>query len=164
MTQPEHADALPSASISEILRHIPHRYPFLLIDRVEACVPNKWVRALKNVSAVEASLASVIPQHRRAMPQLLVLEALAQAAGVLCHFSGLMRGIESAVILFAGASSCVYSHDARPGDQLVLECHLQRTKRGVAWLHGTCTVDGSRILDAELSAVIRNLDDLRKSA
>ena len=82
-------DVMQSAYISEILRGIPHRYPFLLIDRVEACEPGKWVRVTKNVSQGDWYFRG-IPFERQVMPQVLLLEALAQAAGALCHFSSLM--------------------------------------------------------------------------
>ena len=124
---------LPPADIREILRHIPHRHPFLLIDRMLACEPGKWVRVVKNTTAGEWFFAGM-PAARRAMPQVLVLEALAQAAGVLCHYSGMMSEIGKAIIFFAGIEDCRFGRDVVPGDQLVLECTLRRSLRGVAKL------------------------------
>ena len=149
-------DVVRSANISEILRGIPHRYPFLLIDRVEACEPGKWVRVTKNVSQGDWYFRG-IPFERQVMPQVLLLEALAQAAGALCHFSSLMSDPARTIVLFAGASEARFNGDARPGDQLVLECTLVRAMRGVAKLVGTCSVDTRVILETKLAAAIRNV-------
>ena len=149
---------LPSADINEILKHIPHRYPFLLIDRMEACEPNKWVRVIKNVSVNDAFFAG-IPPGRRIMPQMLVLEALAQAAGVLCHYSGMMSRIGKSIIFFAGIENCRFGHDVVPGNQIVLECTLKRSMRGVAKLAGSATVDGELVLTSDLTAVVREMGE-----
>lgn len=148
---------LPSADINEILKHIPHRYPFLLIDRMEACEPNKWVRVIKNVSVNDAFFAG-IPPARRIMPQMLVLEALAQAAGVLCHYSGMMSRIGKSIIFFAGIENCRFGRDVVPGNQVVLECTLKRSMRGVAKLTGSATVDGELVLTSDLTAVVREME------
>lgn len=153
MTDP----AITQADINEILRHIPHRYPFLLIDRVDACEPGKSVRVTKNVSANDWFFAGVAAE-RRIMPQLLVLEALAQAAGVLCHYSGMMSRIGQSIIFFAGIDSCTFGRDVRPAERLVLECKLKRSLRGVAKLTGIATVDGDTVVRSDLTAVIRDMD------
>jgi 3-hydroxyacyl-[acyl-carrier-protein] dehydratase len=147
---------LPAADISQILKNIPHRYPFLLIDRMEACEPGKWVRVVKNVTSSEQFFVGV-PIDRRVMPQLLVLEALAQAAGVLCHFSGMMSEIGRSIIFFAGVEHCEFGRSPVPGDQLVLECTMKRSMRGVAKLSGKGHVNGDMAIGADLSAVIRNM-------
>jgi 3-hydroxyacyl-[acyl-carrier-protein] dehydratase len=148
-----------SAPITEILCHIPHRYPFLLIDRVERCEPNKRVRVIKNVTRGEWFLADGA-RPDPVMPQLLVVEALAQAAGVLCHYSGMMSRIGKALIFFAGIDRLRYRRDVRAGDTLVLECELKRNLRGVAKLSGRASVDGATVLESDLTAVIRAMSDL----
>ncbi len=148
---------LPRAYISDILGEIPHRYPFLLIDRMEACEPGKWVRATKNVSAGDWFFQGTAPS-RRVMPQLLLLEALAQAAGILCHFSGLMDNSKKTIVLFATANDTHFYSDARPGEQLAFECHLTRALRGVAKLTGKCCSGERTIMQSTLSAAIRTLD------
>ena len=148
---------LPPADISEILKHIPHRYPFLLIDRVEACEPNKWVRVIKNVSANDRFFAGIAAE-RRVMPQMLVLEALAQAAGVLCHYSGMMSRIGKSIIFFAGIDNCRFGRDVVPGQQIVLECTMKRSMRGVAKLTGSVSVEGELVLASDLTAVIREME------
>ena len=155
-------NSTPSMDINEILKYIPHRYPFLLIDRMEACEPNKWVRVTKSVSSNEEFFATV-PWDKRVMPQMLVLEALAQAAGVLCHCSGMMSHIGKSIIFFAGIEGCRFESDVIPGDRLILECTLNRSSRGVAKLSGACTVDGRLIVTSELTAVIRDLGAISSS-
>jgi 3-hydroxyacyl-[acyl-carrier-protein] dehydratase len=149
---------IPAADINEILKHIPHRYPFLLIDRMEACEPNKWVRVTKNVSANDWFFTGV-PAEQRVMPQMLVLEALAQAAGVLCHYSGLTAGVQRIIIFFAGIEKARFAGDAFPGDKVVFDCFLRRTMRGVVKLKGRSSVLDRTILETELTAVIRDMAD-----
>ena len=150
-------EALKPAGINEILRHIPHRYPFLLVDRVEAGERNKWVRTVKNVSANDWFFAGIPPQ-RRIMPEMLVVEALAQAAGVLCHYSGMMSRIGKSIIFFAGIDHCRIERDVVPGDLLVLDCEMKRTLRGVAKLKGRASVAGATVITADLTAVIRDME------
>jgi 3-hydroxyacyl-[acyl-carrier-protein] dehydratase len=152
---------LPASDINEILKHIPHRYPFLLIDRMEACEPNKWVRVIKNVSANDWFFAG-LPAARRVMPQMLVLEALAQAAGVLCHFSGLTVGMHRLIIFFAGIENAQFRSDVVPGDRVVFECLLKRAKQGVVKLHCKATVCEKAIVETELTAVIRDMAEVSK--
>lgn len=151
------ATVLPSAPIDAILRNTPHRFPFLLIDRIEACEPGKWVRVIRNVSANDAVMPKV-PLAQRVMPQMLVVEALAQAAGALCHYSGMMNTGRRSIMFFAGVDNCRFLRDVYPGDQVILECQLKRAMRGVAKLFGTATVDGVRALEADLTAVVRDID------
>jgi len=154
---------LPSAAIDEILRNTPHRFPFLLIDRIEACEPGKWVRVIRNVSANDAVMPKV-PLAQRVMPQMLVVEALAQAAGSLCHYSGMMNTGRRSIMFFAGVDNCRFLRDVYPGDQVVLECQLKRAMRGVAKLFGTATVDGNRVLEADLTAVVRDIEPAAPAA
>jgi 3-hydroxyacyl-[acyl-carrier-protein] dehydratase len=128
---------------------------------MEACEPNHWVRVIKNVSNNDWFFAGV-PAGRRVMPQLLVLEAMAQAAGVLCHFSGMMSRIGKSLIFFAGVQGCRFGRDVIPGDQVALECTLKRSLRGVAKLSGSAAVDGELVLASDLTAVIRDMDDVKR--
>ena len=152
----EEASSIDRADIHTILQHIPHRYPFLLIDRLEGGAPHKWVRVVKNVSFGDWFFMGC-DHTSAAMPQLLVLEALAQASGILCHYSGMMSKIGKSIIFFAGVEDCHFESDVRPGDALTLECRLKRTLRGVAKLDAEATVDGRRIASAALTAVIRDV-------
>jgi len=149
---------LPPSDISEILKHIPHRFPFLLIDRMEACEPNQWARVIKNVSHNDDFFAG-LPANRHVMPQMLMLESLAQAAGVLCHYSGMMSRIGKTIFFFAGFDKCRFGRDVVPGDRLLLECTMKRAARGVAKIHGRGTVDGEMAVESDLTAVIRDMAD-----
>jgi 3-hydroxyacyl-[acyl-carrier-protein] dehydratase len=152
-----------SADINEILRHIPHRFPFLLLDRVEGCEPGRWIRAIKNISGNDA-LMPAGPIEQRTMPQMLLVEALAQAAGGLCHYSGMMSTTRRSIMFFAGVDNCRFGRDVTPGDRVVLECTLKRTMRGVAKLSGIATVDGAMVVEADLTAVVREIDAATGSA
>ncbi len=149
---------LPTAYIDDVLRYIPHRYPFLLIDRILACEPNQWVKVVKNVSANDWFFAG-IPAGRRVMPQMLLVEALAQTAGVLCHHSGMMSKIGKSMIFFAGVENCRFGRDVVPGSRIDFECRLNRSMRGVAKLTGSAVVDGELVLSSDLTAVVRDMDE-----
>jgi 3-hydroxyacyl-[acyl-carrier-protein] dehydratase len=146
-----------AASISDILKHIPHRYPFILIDRMLAFEPGKWVRVLKTVTANEWYFRGV-PHHRRIMPSMLLVESLAQSSGALTHYSGLMANLSKPIIFFAGIDKCKFGRDVRPGDSLILECTLIRALRDVIKVRGLASVDGEAALDLTLMAVVRDMD------
>ena len=150
-----------TADIVEILKHIPHRYPFLLIDRMEACEPNKSVRVIKNVSNSDVTLMG---GGKGVFPQLLVVEALAQAAGALCYYSGMMSNAPRAIMFFAGVDDCRFGRDAYRGDQIRLDCTLRRSMRGVAKLHGKATIRDEIVVEASLTAVVRNVGDSQPPA
>jgi len=116
------------------------------------------VRVIKNVSAHDAVLPRV-PLGQRVMPQMLLVEALAQAAGALCHYSGMMRAGHRSIMFFAGVDNCRFGRDVYPGDQVLLECALKRTMRGVAKLSGKATVEGELVVEADLTAVVREIDE-----
>ena len=149
---------IPPSDITEILKHIPHRYPFLLIDRMEGCEPHQWARVIKNVSHNEEFFVD-LPPDRHVMPQMLLLESLAQAAGVLCHYSGMMSKIGKTIFFFAGFDQCHFGRDVVPGDRLLLECTMKRAARGVAKIHGRASVDGVMVVESDLTAVIRDMAD-----
>jgi 3-hydroxyacyl-[acyl-carrier-protein] dehydratase len=130
----------------------------MLIDRMEACEPHEWVRVTKNVSHNDGFFADV-PLDRRVMPQLLMLESLAQAAGVLCHYSGMMSKIGKTIFFFAAFDKCNFGRDVVPGDRMLLECTMKRAARGVAKIHGRASVDGEMAVESDLTAVIRDMAD-----
>lgn len=142
-----------SLEIGEILRNIPHRYPFLLIDRVLDCAPGERIRVAKNIGASDCGAKGPGLGN---LPQLLALESLAQAGGALCYCSGLMSSSASSIMFFAGIDKFQYFADAVPGDQLVLECELVRAMRGVVKLRGEGRVSTRVLFKAELTAAIRS--------
>jgi len=141
----------PPTDISEILRHIPHRYPFILIDRMRSCEPHRHVHVIKNVTSGEWFFGSA---KSGVMPQMLIVEALAQAAGVLCHYSDLMSDGRQ-LIFFAGVENILCNRDVRAGDTLDLKCKLRRAMRGVVKLEGAASVRGEIVLKGDITAVIR---------
>ena len=143
------------AHLDEILRHMPHRFPFMLIDRMEDCEPNRYVKVVKNVSHGDWFFDR--ERGRDVMPQLLVVEALAQTAGVLCHYSGMTSTIGQTIIFFAGLDKLTCESDVRAGEQLVLECTLNRSMRGVAKVSGRASVDGRTVVAGDLTAVMRQV-------
>jgi 3-hydroxyacyl-[acyl-carrier-protein] dehydratase len=154
MATPPPAPFAETASTADILRHIPHRYPFILIDRMEACVPGKSVRCIKNVSASEWFFNGAA-RGEFVMPSMLLVEALAQSSGALTHYSGLMTNIVKPIIFFAGIDKCKFGRDVRAGDTVTLECTLLRALRDVIKVKGVASVDGEMALELTLMAVVR---------
>jgi len=135
--------------IHEILRRLPHRYPFLLVDRVLECVPGRSVRALKNVSVNEPYFPGHFP-HRPVMPGVIIIEALAQAAGILAFVTAGVYPDEKSVFYFAGIDKARFRKPVEPGDQLVLEATLERNLRGIWKLAAIARVGDAEAASAEL--------------
>jgi 3-hydroxyacyl-[acyl-carrier-protein] dehydratase len=140
--------------ISEIMGYLPHRYPFLLVDRVLACEPGKTLRAVKNVSMNEPFFAGHFPGHP-VMPGVLVIEALAQASAILAYRTPGSHSGEGALFLFAGIDNARFRRQVGPGDQLLLEVGVLRIVRGVGKFSARATVDGEMAAEAELMAAFR---------
>jgi 3-hydroxyacyl-[acyl-carrier-protein] dehydratase len=142
--------------IHKILDKLPHRYPFLLVDRVLELELNKRIRALKNVSINEPYFQGHFP-HRPVMPGVLMLEALAQAAALLA-FESTGDGVdENMVIYFAGIDGARFKRPVEPGDQLILEVSLDRVKSGIYKFTGQGMVDGELAVSAELMCTKRKV-------
>lgn len=134
--------------VEAILALIPHRYPMLLIDRVLECVPGERVVALKNVSVNEPFFAGHFP-GRPVMPGVLIVEALAQACGVLA-FRTVGRPEEGQLFFFVGIDKARFRAPVAPGDRLRLEARLTR-RIGTVWrFDAEASVDGERVASAEL--------------
>jgi 3-hydroxyacyl-[acyl-carrier-protein] dehydratase len=141
--------------IAEILKHLPHRYPFLLVDRVLDCTPRKSIRALKNVTINEPFFQGHFPGFPL-MPGVLVIEALAQVSGLLAFVSGDAKAGGNSLIYFAGIDNARFKKQVVPGDQLILEAEVIRVIRGVGKFRARATVDGDLACEAELIAAIRD--------
>jgi len=142
--------------IHKILEKLPHRYPFLLVDRVLELDMNKRIRALKNVSINEPFFQGHFP-HRPVMPGVLMLEALAQAAALLA-FESTGDGVdENMVIYFAGIDGARFKRPVEPGDQLILEVTLDRVKSGIYKFTAQGLVDGELAVSAELMCTKRKV-------
>jgi 3-hydroxyacyl-[acyl-carrier-protein] dehydratase len=128
--------------IQGILRQLPHRYPMLLIDRVLECVPGDSLRAIKNVSFNEPYFSGHFPS-RPVMPGVLILEAMAQAAGVLAFRTAGVMPTEETKLYFVGIDTARFRRPVVPGDQLLLEAKLTRQIRSIWKFDAIATVDGA---------------------
>ena len=135
--------------IQEILEHLPHRYPFLLVDRVLECEPGKRLVAIKNVSVNEPMFTGHFPE-RPIFPGVLIMEALAQATGILAFRSTGKKPDGSSLYYFAGIDKCRFKQPVVPGDQLVLEVEVIKEKRGIWKFNAEAKVDGKVVASAEL--------------
>jgi 3-hydroxyacyl-[acyl-carrier-protein] dehydratase len=116
--------------IYEILKRLPHRYPFLLVDRVLDLVPWQSIRALKNVTVNEPFFPGHFP-HRPVMPGVMIIEALAQAAGILAFVSAGTVPNENTRFYFVGIDKARFRRPVEPGDQLILSAQVERSMRGI---------------------------------
>ncbi|MEQ8230508.1 MAG: 3-hydroxyacyl-ACP dehydratase FabZ [Gammaproteobacteria bacterium] len=127
--------------IATILQAMPHRYPFLLLDRILDYVPGQSIRALKNVSINEPFFQGHFPGHP-IMPGVLILEAMAQATGMLAYYSNRARGGDEHVYYLVGIDKARFKRPVGAGDQLVMEARLLREMRGIFRFEATASVDG----------------------
>ena len=136
--------------IMAIMRRLPHRYPFLLIDRILKIVPGEEIVALKNVTMNEPFFQGHFPA-RPVMPGVLIMEALAQAGGVLASE---IRGPDKQgeIIYFMGMDAVRFRKPVVPGDQLMLEARVIKMRSRVAKMAGRALVDGQLVAEAELMA------------
>jgi 3-hydroxyacyl-[acyl-carrier-protein] dehydratase len=135
--------------IDEVMRRLPHRYPMLYVDRVLECVAGERIVALKNVTANEQYFVGHFP-GRPVMPGVIMLEALAQTAGILTFVTAGIYPDESVKFYFAGIDKVRFRRPVVPGDQLVLSATLERRIRTI-WKYATvATVAGEEACTAEL--------------
>jgi beta-hydroxyacyl-ACP dehydratase FabZ len=136
--------------ILAIMQRLPHRYPFLLIDRIVRFVPGQEIVALKNVTMNEPFFQGHFPA-KPVMPGVLIIEALAQAGGIL---AAEIRGAEKQgdIIYFMGMDAVRFRKPVVPGDQLMLEARVLKMRSRVAKMAGRALVDGQLVAEAELMA------------
>ncbi len=135
--------------IEAIMRQLPHRYPFLMVDRVLDCVPGQYIHALKNVTYNEPFFPGHFP-HRPVMPGVMIIEALAQAAGILAFKTvGIVPDTETR-FYFVAIDNARFRKPVEPGDQLILKVTLKRSFKGIWKFHGSAEVDGAEVATAEL--------------
>jgi 3-hydroxyacyl-[acyl-carrier-protein] dehydratase len=140
--------------IFEVLKHLPQRYPILMIDRVKECEPGKRVVALKNVSANEPYFQGHFPT-RPIMPGVLILEAMAQAAGLVVLSAGDTGKHHENVYYYVGIDNARFKKPVIPGDQLELEVKLERMLRGIGKFSCVARVGGEVVADAAILLTIR---------
>lgn len=142
--------------IHEILRHLPHRYPIILVDRVLELEPGRRIAALKNVSINEPVFMGHFP-HYPVMPGVLIIEALAQAAAILAFASLGKPADPDSVYYFAGIDNARFKRPVGPGDQLRLEVELVREMRGIGKFTACARVEGQVAAEAELLCAYRRI-------
>jgi 3-hydroxyacyl-[acyl-carrier-protein] dehydratase len=141
-------------TIEEIKEYLPHRYPFLLLDRIVEWEKDKRIVALKNVTANEPFFQGHFP-HYAVMPGVMVIEAMAQAAAMLGLLSLGQKNDGENVYYFAGIDEARFKRPVRPGDQLVFEVELLRLSRGLGKFNAVARVDGTMVAEAVLLCVLR---------
>jgi len=134
--------------IDKIMELLPHRYPFLLVDRVTDVKPGASLSAIKNVTVNEPFFQGHFP-GQPIMPGVLILEAMAQATGLLA-FSGLIDAHKSSLYMLVGIDKARFRGQVLPGDQLQLEITLKRTMRGIGMFDCQALVDGKVVAEAEM--------------
>lgn len=142
--------------IHQILKLLPHRYPFLLVDRVVELERGQRIKALKNVSINEPFFSGHFPS-RPVMPGVLILEALAQAAGLLSFDMMGLTPDENTVFYFVGIDGARFKRPVEPGDQLALDVHLDRIKGGIYKFKGVASVGDSVACEAEMMCTMRTV-------
>ncbi len=140
--------------IYEILKHLPHRYPFLMIDRVTECKVGERLVGYKNVTYNEPYFQGHFP-NKEVMPGVLIIEALAQATGILAFRTNGQVPDDDSLYYLVGVDGVRFKRPVIPGDQLKLEVDIIRTKRGVWKFNGVASVDGQVVCTAELMCAER---------
>jgi len=135
--------------VNEVLRHLPQRYPFIMVDRVKECEPGKRIVAVKNVSANEPFFPGHFP-HRPIMPGVLILEAMAQTAGVLIHRTNNTMPDERTVYYYVGIDHARFKKPVLPGDQLEIEVHFERQLRAIGKFSCWARVDNQLVAEATI--------------
>ncbi len=142
--------------IYEILKYLPHRYPFILVDRVVSCEPGERIIALKNVSINEPYFIGHFPHHP-VMPGVLIVEALAQAAALLTLKTQNSEKNDEQVYYFVGIDGVRFKKPVMAGDQLMLKVEITRQIKGVWKYTARAEVDDQLVTEAQLMCTARNI-------
>jgi len=143
--------------INEIKEFLPHRYPFLLVDRVVELVPGEKILAYKNITANEEVFNGHFP-HTPIFPGVMIIEAMAQAAGILGFSTVNKRPDEKTLYLFAGVDGVRFKRRVVPGDRLMLEASIDSVKRNIWRFNCKSTVDGQLACEARLLCALQELE------
>jgi len=142
--------------INKVLSLLPHRYPFLLVDRVLEFEKDQRLLALKNVTYNEPFFNGHFP-IQPVMPGVLIVEAMAQATGLLAMESDPSTVSETTIYLFVGIDKARFKQQVEPGDQLYIEVVQNKMKRGIGFFSGTASVDGKTVATAEIMCTAREI-------
>lgn len=143
-------------NIHKVLEYLPHRYPFLLVDRVLSCEPGKALCALKNVTINEPFFNGHFP-HYAVMPGVLIIEAMAQAAAILAFVSKQEKPNPDTLLYFVGIDNARFKKPVTPGDALHLHVELERELRGVWRFGAKARVENELVAEAQLLCAIRDI-------
>jgi len=143
--------------IGEIMKYLPHRYPMLLIDRVVEMKLGESLVAIKNVSYNEPYFQGHFP-NRPVMPAVIILEAMAQATGILVLRSMDKLPSEKSIYYFVGIDGARFRRPVEPGDQLRIDVKLLRSSRGIWKLRSDATVDGETVASGDLMGAMREVE------
>ena len=144
--------------IGDILRYLPHRYPFLLLDRVVECVPNEHIVALKNVTINEPFFTGHFPE-RPVMPAVMILEAMAQLTGVLAYASDPYDNAQK-VMYFLGVEEAKFRRPVIPGDRMELEVNVVQRRSNIWKVAAEARVDGNACATAKLLTALTEKGDI----
>jgi len=142
--------------IHQILDHLPHRYPFVLVDRVLSLEIGKEITAVKNVSINEPFFPGHFPYHP-VMPGVLIVEAMAQAAAILSFKTMGIKPTDDAVYYFAGIDNARFKKPVSPGDQIILKVSIDRILRGIWKYKGVALVDDAVVAEAEMMCILKEI-------
>jgi len=145
-----------SMDIHEILDHLPHRYPFILVDRVVSMELGKEITAIKNVTINEPYFPGHFSYHP-VMPGVLIVEALAQAAALLSFKTMDTKPTEDSVYYFAGIDNARFKKPVNPGDQIVLHVKIDRVLKGIWKYSGTASVDNEIVAEANMMCILKEI-------
>jgi len=147
--------------VQEVLKYLPHRYPFLLVDRIIEFEANQRIVGLKNVTINEPFFPGHFPGVP-IMPGVLILESMAQVGGFLVFKAAEDR--EKKLVFFAGVENARFRRPVRPGDQLHIEMTVLKIKSRIGKLHGRASVDGQVAAEAEIMFSMVSKDDFAEAA
>ena len=139
--------------IEEIMKALPHRYPFLLVDRILEMEEKKRIVGLKNVTINEPFFQGHFPGHP-IMPGVLIIEAMAQVGGIL--LMGQIEDYQSKVVYFMSLDNVKFRRPVKPGDQLRFELDMLQIRGMVCKMHGVAKVDGEIVCEADMAAMVRD--------
>lgn len=143
-------------NIHDVLKRLPHRYPFLLVDKVLEVEEGKRIKAVKNVTINEPFFGGHFP-NRPVMPGVLMLEAMAQTSALLSLTPAGDQPDPDMVYYFVGIDNARFKRPVEPGDQLVMETTVDRARGGIYKFHSVATVDGELACEADLMCTVRKI-------
>lgn len=143
--------------IAQIMQHLPHRYPFLLIDRVTEITPGESLVGYKNVTINEPFFTGHFPE-KPIMPGVLIIEALAQATGLLAFQTMERHAARTSLYYLVGVDKARFKQPVEPGDQLILSVKVKNQKRGIWVFDANASVAGKTVASAEIMCTEREID------